>query len=105
MINRMLIFCLLFCRVGGAIESSITVDDPTRPLNFSAKSADSQGSGLSAILYDKQRKWVIIDGQLYKEGDKVGKCVVQTIQPHAVIEECPEGLATLNLLPFSIKQS
>ena len=79
-------------------------NDPTRPLNFTEAAATSAQGLVSAILYDKQKKWVIINEQLYKEGDKFDQCLVMTIKPDAVLMRCPEGINTLPLLQYSIKR-
>ena len=113
-----LFFLIFFCATNFAQVVSVEREqpgshgliftDPTHPLNYSSKeiaeAAQRGGQGLvAAILYDTEKKWAIINDQLYKEGDIVDKCKILTIKPQVVIIKCVDEVKSLPLIEFSVK--
>jgi len=86
--------------------------DPTRPAGYSArKPADQElpreivNWNVTAIRIAGTERSAIINGQLVKVGDRIGKGMVLEINHEGVVLDYNRQQLVIGLLPYSIKKS
>jgi len=81
--------------------ASQVLHDPTEPpsagpLSASAAPAEA-GTTLQSVIVSEGRKLAMIDGRMYRAGDKVGDATVMAISANEVTLRGPEGIKVLKL--------
>ncbi|WP_371376619.1 hypothetical protein [Thalassotalea aquiviva] len=96
---KSLMMLLLTVYVGGVEAQS----DPTRPLNKSLATEQTQGLSISltSIIGSAPKRTAIINEKMLKQGDKLGRFTVQSISRNKVV--LADGQKTVELSLFSTK--
>ncbi len=90
------------CAWGSAFSQ--TLRDPTEPPS-GGESAGSPGSAagggtvLQSVIVSEGRKLALIDGRMYRAGDKLGDATIAAISANEVTLHAPEGVKVLKLYP------
>lgn len=92
----MLVLLLLLGCMSAVVNAVEVIRDPTQPLPYVSEEAIQSGASsnamqasgiphLQAIIIQSRKKFVILDGQRYREGDSVRQYRVDAIRKNEVI--------------------
>lgn len=86
------------------------LSDPTRPWTYQAPAQHSEPSVshtpvLSSIMIGPRRRIAVINGEVVREGGRVGNMKVMAIEAGRVRLRGPQGYSTLKLLPARVKRA
>lgn len=89
--------------------ASQVLRDPTEPpwgSGAASPSVGSSGTGtaLQSVIVSQGRKLALIDGRMYRTGDRVGDATIASISADEVTLRGPEGVKVLKLVA-SLKKS
>ncbi len=76
--------------------------DPTEPPSSGGQSSSSvasaaSGGTLQSVIISEGRKVALIDGRMYRAGEKIGDAIVAAISANEVTLRGPEGVKVLKL--------
>lgn len=104
-----MVLSLLVGQAGFAGAQSLS--DPTRPSGYSAAAPleaaplDTPTPVLSSVMVSPGRRVAVIDGEVVREGGRIGKFQVLSIDAGRVRLRGPQGYSTIKLLPAPVKRA
>ena len=103
---KIFLFFLLIC-FAAAASAETTMRDPTKPPDYNDPNVvvgiGKDGLVVSAIIYSKQRKVALVNGEFHQAGDEVAGFKIIEINPNAVRFKGEEGEFDVPLVKREVK--